>query len=70
MAKRGHNLTVFSPDFDKNPPPDVHYVVTENTYKSQREMVKEIMGSADIINQFAKQPLYLLDYYVEICQSI
>jgi len=34
VAAQGHNLTVITPDTEKNPPPNVHYIHLENIYSA------------------------------------
>lgn len=35
LAARGHNVTVVSPDIDKNPPKGVHYIHLEGIYSDE-----------------------------------
>jgi glucuronosyltransferase len=32
LAQNGHNLTIVSPDVEKTPPPNVHYIHLEQIY--------------------------------------
>lgn len=70
MAKRGHNITVFSPDSDKNPPPGVHYILIEDQYTEvHREFVKEMMATNEAVNPIF-QVLGLYALCLEFCQCI
>lgn len=69
LAKRGHNITVFSPDSDKNPPPGVHYILIEDQYTEEhREYVREMLASNETGN-----PIFeVLGHYafcIEFCQG-
>lgn len=70
LARRGHNITVISPDIDKNPTPGVHFILIENQYTEEnREFVKQMMTSTERENPLL-QAFHLFQLSVEFCQSI
>lgn len=70
MAKRGHNVTVLSPDYDKNPPPGVHYIWIEDQYTEEhREFIKVMLASNEGTNPLFDS-LEFSTLCIEMCQSI
>lgn len=70
LAKRGHNITVISPDDDKNPPPGVHYILIEDQYtEKNREFVKEMLAMNQAVHPtFEIYELFALS--IEFCQGV
>lgn len=69
LAARSHNITVISPDRDKNPPNGVHYIHMEGLYN---EFYDEIVKSAFVpheSNPF-EMTIEFFDYYMtSICKG-
>lgn len=69
LAERGHNVTVISPDLDKNPPAGVHYIHMENQYDDQRdELLKGMLSTTEHPGPFA-EVLFLHQICINYCQS-
>lgn len=68
LAARGHNVTILSPDRDKNPPNGVHYIKMEGLYnKFYDEIVKTAFVPREtnpfqMVNEF-------YDYMTAICNG-
>lgn len=69
LANRGHNVTVISPDLDKNPPAGVHYIHMENQYNEIRDgFLREALGATKENSPFLD--IFLLQSLcVEYCRS-
>lgn len=53
LAKRGHNITIISPDYDMNPPAGVHYIIIENQYEDvHKEFIEGKLASTETVNPF------------------
>ena len=70
LARRGHNITVISPDIDKNPPPGVHYILIEDQYTEEnREFVKEMLAMNQAVDPtFEVYELFALS--IEFCRGV
>lgn len=51
LAKKGHNLTIFSPDVDKEQTPNIHYIWAEKTYSTIYNESSDSVNIMDLANQ-------------------
>lgn len=69
LAARGHNVTVLSPDEDKNPPKGVHYIVIEGMYtKKYQEIMNGLLTLKEEMNPLT-EPYHLIDFEHSLCES-
>lgn len=70
LARRGHNITVISPDIDKNPPPGVHYILIEDQYTDQnREFIKEMLAMKQAVDS-TSEVYELFEISIEFCRGV
>ncbi|XP_055315550.1 uncharacterized protein LOC129575667 [Sitodiplosis mosellana] len=68
LATRGHNITVISPDIDKNPPLRVHYILIEDQYTEEhRGFVKEMLAANEAVNPIF-EVLGIIALCIEFCR--
>lgn len=65
----GHNITVLSPDQEKNPPKNAHYILLEGLYnEAYNDLIKALVNS-----EFDESPLtasiHFQDYMAYMCQG-
>ncbi|XP_031638676.1 UDP-glucuronosyltransferase 2C1-like [Contarinia nasturtii] len=69
LAGHGHNITVISPDIDKNPPPGIHYILIENQYTDvNRQFLKEML-SAPGATSLIQDALAMFKVRTDICEA-
>lgn len=70
LASREHNVTVLSPDFDSNPPKNVHYLKLNKIYENQYlfESRKAVFKSGDV-SEFLR-PINYLNRIEIICEGM
>lgn len=67
LANRGHNVTVLSPYYEKNPPSNVHYIPFDDDFDTMIvDNVKEILNGTETLNPFYEQYL-LVHTYGSVC---
>lgn len=69
MAARGHNMTVLSPDKDKNPAKNVHYIVMEGLYTEEYEKILNDIIKDDSGVHPLKEPAYFNGFSYALCQG-
>lgn len=70
LAAHGHNITVLSPDKDKNAPTGVHYIVMEGLYNdAYHQIVNSMMTQKHEVNPLTA-PYYFDEFWYAICEGI
>lgn len=70
LAARGHNVTVLSPDIDKNAPKGVHYILMEGLYnEAYHEIVKGFFTFQSEMNPLTA-PIEFNDFFYGICTGL
>lgn len=66
LAKNGHNITAISPDIDRSPPPEVHYIQIKGTHETGiGKFVKALQNTTDRMN-----PLLEVPFIFKSCEII
>ncbi|XP_055315318.1 UDP-glycosyltransferase UGT5-like [Sitodiplosis mosellana] len=68
LAKRGHNITIVSPDAEIDPPAGVNYIILENQYVIEQNFVKTILNASEAVNPF-HEAIELQQCYDALCSG-
>ncbi|XP_031626641.1 UDP-glucuronosyltransferase 2C1-like [Contarinia nasturtii] len=69
LVGHGHNITVISPDIEKNPPPGIHYILIENQYSDDsRQFIKDMLSAPGPTN-LIDDALTMLKVCTGICEA-
>lgn len=69
LAARGHNITIISPDIDKNPPKGVHHIYLEGIYNDEwRALQKHLFTYTADLNPLT-EPINYNNYWTASCES-
>lgn len=69
LAARGHNVTYVSPDLDKNPPKNVHYIHMAEMYnEAYYEFVENLIKDNGTVSPVL-QPYFFTEYMLQACKG-
>lgn len=69
MAAHGHNITILTPDIDKKPPKNVHYIYLNGLYNElYEEIVKSFFDQPHPANTFGAT-IEFTDYMTVTCEG-
>lgn len=69
LAEHGHNITALSPDIDKSPPADVHYILIDKMYeKFHEDFVTGILKASKEKNPFVEAKMFF-DMRAKFCSD-
>lgn len=69
LAARGHNITYMSPDLDKNPPKNVHYLHMDEMYNEAYYAFVESLLKEDVKVSPLMQPIFFTEYTLQTCNG-
>lgn len=69
LAARGHNVTYVSPDLDKNPPANVHYIHMAELYNEAYYEFVESLINNDVQVSPIMQPKFFSEYTLQVCKG-
>ncbi|XP_031638675.1 UDP-glucuronosyltransferase 2B7-like [Contarinia nasturtii] len=69
LAKRGHNITILSPDSEAKPPKGVHYILLENMYDTEyKTFYKGLLNTTESMNPF-REALAIVECCEVMCSA-
>lgn len=69
MAAHGHNITILTPDIDKKPPTNVHYIYLNGAYHElYQEIIKSYLEQPQPANTFTAA-VEFTDYMTVTCEG-
>lgn len=70
LATHGHNMTVLSPDKDKNPPKGVHYIHLEGLYNEKyNKIVNDMLTMKNELNPLTASHDFD-EFWYAVCKGV